>query len=201
MKKPNICIFELIDSGDIESIKLWVKSEREFKLKKKGYTPLTYSLINFSSKNEEISLIFIEKSMYVNWPDKDGHSPLHWAVHSNYLKSIRLLIDNGENINSLDSQDEPPLLTAMKLIRFEAAVILLNNGASILSKNNYVNYYLRGVGKQYLSPNTKKIFLIKRLFNFHLKLQIFINMCRKNAFINSNSSFRFLQTLKLSFTL
>ncbi len=62
---------------------------------------------------------------------KDGMtSPLHLACEGNHLNCVKLLIENGAFIDSIDKNDKTPLYIALVKKNIAIAKYLLNEGAS-----------------------------------------------------------------------
>ncbi|WP_353277048.1 ankyrin repeat domain-containing protein [Wolbachia endosymbiont (group B) of Villa cingulata] len=91
----------------------------------------------------------------INSIDNSGHAPLHWAVASNNLELIGLLIKNGANV---DVQDERHGRTALHWAayhdKFEIVKLLVNKGADWNIKDRDGKTALDLVG-------TKSLYLVR----------------------------------------
>ena len=64
-----------------------------------------------------------------------GHTPLHKAASVNHIEMVKLLLENGANINVKDDSDHSPLHLAIHGGHGELAKLLIESGAYIHSKN------------------------------------------------------------------
>jgi len=79
------------------------------------------------NKGEDINKISEYRSTY-----------LHLAAGSNYRKCLRLLLDNGADVNFRDTRNEAtPLHSAVSFSKLAAVKILLENGADLEAKNRF----------------------------------------------------------------
>ena len=79
------------------------------------------------NKGEDINKISEYRSTY-----------LHLAAGSNYRKCLRLLLDNGADVNFRDTRNEAtPLHEAVSFSKLAAVKILLENGADLEAKNRF----------------------------------------------------------------
>jgi ankyrin repeat protein len=89
-----------------------------------GMTPLIYAI---KSKNNRIIKMLIDKDAEINVADVDSMSPLSYAILNDIdIEIIKLLIErsNIEIINLKDSNNNSPLLHAIKKSNYEIARIL-----------------------------------------------------------------------------
>jgi len=64
--------------------------------------------------------------------DMDGFTPLHVACHCNHAEIVKLLLDNGADVNAHNSVcDEFPLNWACEYSNMEIVKILLDNHANV----------------------------------------------------------------------
>jgi ankyrin repeat protein len=86
--------------------------------------------------NPEIIKIFINKDPnIVNEKDQSNQTPLHYAVKSNIVGNVNILLANGASQNK-DSQSNTPLHLAVKNNNLPTIKLLLENGADFTIKNN-----------------------------------------------------------------
>jgi len=62
---------------------------------------------------------------------------LHYAVRSGHLEIVRLLLENGANVNALEHEDWTPLYYAANNGHYRIAKLLLEHGADKSIKDNY----------------------------------------------------------------
>ncbi len=97
----------------------------------------------------ELSLIYFKRRLlwfqgHLNDQNKSGNTVLHWAVHHNKPELVKLLLDNGANVNIANKFRQHPLFWSVnsdpKIQR-----MLLDRGSSLLRKdifgNTVFNYY------------------------------------------------------------
>lgn len=107
---------------------------------------LTYHLWwNIEEGNVEKCRDLIRRGAYVNkvipveGTDPDGRIPLHLAIRNQQPECIRILLEAGAYVNSLDGFGRTPLYLAAGLGYIDGVKILLDNGADI----NYHNSELK----------------------------------------------------------
>ena len=99
------------------------------------YTPLMGAARN---DNAEMLELLLKSGASVNAADlDDGWTALHYAVqYCDHMEGLQTLIRHGAGLNSADREHgDTPLLLACRLGRFEAAKLLLENGAGINGVN------------------------------------------------------------------
>jgi ankyrin repeat protein len=66
-----------------------------------------------------------------------------WASRNGCFEIVKLLIQNGVNINNKDYYNDTPLIYASRNGHFEIVKLLIQNGANINDKNqdNYIALY------------------------------------------------------------
>lgn len=71
----------------------------------------------------------------LEWMDDIGLLPIHWAADRGHVGILRLLVEEGADINSLDLEEQTPLHYASCCGHVEAAKYLLSIGADFSRKN------------------------------------------------------------------
>lgn len=66
-------------------------------------------------------------------------TPLHRASVKNYFKIANLLIQNGANINAIDTFGYTPLVWAVKCDAVEIADVLLQKGSSVEKTRDWID--------------------------------------------------------------
>jgi ankyrin repeat protein len=66
-------------------------------------------------------------------------TPLHRASVKNYFKIANLLIQNGADINAIDTFGYTPLVWAVKCDAFEIADVLLQMGSSVEKTRDWID--------------------------------------------------------------
>ena len=81
-----------------------------------------------------IAKFLITNGATIDFKDKDGTTPLHFAAGSGNTGIVKLLIENGANINSQDKYRYTPLFKTIKasnVSHTDIANLLIENGANI----------------------------------------------------------------------
>ena len=66
----------------------------------------------------------------------DGWTPLYSAANKGYLEIVKLLIENGADINKSNNDGWTPLYSAADKGHLEVVKLLIENGADINKSNN-----------------------------------------------------------------
>ena len=125
-------------TGNKEATKEALKKSFEFnKLDEYGRTIL-YDLI-VKGYDEIVKIIICSLDNVINVKDKEGKTPLHFAViHFKFLIA-KSLIENGAEIDSKDINGNTPLCEAIFYSEGKSEIItlLVKNGANPDIENNY----------------------------------------------------------------
>lgn len=89
-------------------------------------------------------------------------SPLHWIALTGQLEICKILIENGDDINALDTNNDSPLILACIANKFEIIELLIAHDASIDIVNNNGKTCLHYIDNRYKNKISEK--LIKKLF-------------------------------------
>lgn len=142
MNKLLIMILTLLSFStfNIKAMKRKLPSDQESSAEKKAKTDqLTreyiINMLEHSGDNRIIKHI-INSVTDVNFTDKDGWTPLHWAIFKDNKDIVELLISKGANINAKDNRGMSPLNTAAWYGHKDIAELLLASGANISDKTN-----------------------------------------------------------------
>ena len=68
--------------------------------------------------------------------DKYGRTPLHYAINFDNYENVKLLLDNGADVNAKDNEGKTPLYWAVEMGKYEIVKLLLEHGADVDIKDN-----------------------------------------------------------------
>ena len=77
-----------------------------------------------------LSSTFLRRRELLNCSDQGGLTALHWAVTSNNLEMVRLLLSKGASLKVRDNEGQSVLHTAVRTNNRELLAVLLHNGGS-----------------------------------------------------------------------
>ena len=88
--------------------------------------------VNFG--HEDMVEYLIQEGAQLNFPDRLGRTPLHWATRKGDPLLVRIFISNGVDISLKDCWGHTALWNAVRENRVEIAQILISNGANVLER-------------------------------------------------------------------
>ena len=98
-------------------------------------TPLHYAAIAKHEPITALMLTSITSFRALNLRDMRGMSPLHEAAASGCLPVVKILLEHGAVVTTLDKQGESPLHKAAKASAFSVMVALMEAGANLMEKD------------------------------------------------------------------
>lgn len=95
-----------------------------------GFTPLGLAVF---FGHEEVARYLVLKGADVNLPSENGYHvyPIHSAVAENYVSISKMLIENGSNVNVVQTLGLTPLHSAAQNGSIEIIIYLLEKGANV----------------------------------------------------------------------
>ena len=81
--------------------------------------------------------MLVKQPALVHSRNKDGKTPLHYAVNYKRLTGLDLLLKYGADLDAVDRTGATPLHTAAMSGQKDAALWLLDHGAAIESKDSF----------------------------------------------------------------
>lgn len=127
-----ICIHEAVLSGRVFVVELCLGVASSLsKTDVYGRTPLHYACMQMND-TDRITALLLENSAPVDILDHNISSPLHYAIINGSLKSVKLLLRYGANMNPQSESGYIPLSMACARGHLEIAKLLLESGAKIL---------------------------------------------------------------------
>ncbi len=97
------------------------------------------------SSNFELIWMLVERTTAINGQDRKGFTPLHYAIfmtlhksydHDDVLRSVRLLLEHGANVETQNNHGSTPLHLAVQIMDKEVVQLLVENVTSINLRNN-----------------------------------------------------------------
>ncbi|XP_034236689.1 ankyrin repeat domain-containing protein 49-like [Thrips palmi] len=82
-------------------------------------------------KIDVIKLLLQENPELVSSRDQDGYTPLHRASYSNHPEVVKLLLQQGADVNARTCDGWTPLHSACKWNNFNCAALLLDFGSEV----------------------------------------------------------------------
>jgi pectate lyase len=126
---------ELIASGDIEGVRLFIAQGRDINaLSESGFKTLLH-LAAIKGDKDIMELILAVKHVQINAEDELQSTPLHYAVQNGYKEVAELLIAKGTDINAKDNRGITALHLAAKGGQKEMVELLITKGADVNASN------------------------------------------------------------------
>lgn len=103
-----------------------------------GVSALHRAAANPSDKQVEVMKLLLERGASIAWTvtgpgrnNLDGRLPIHYAAHFGSQQGVKYLLDNGSDINAVDSRGYSPLHLAVQEDRTDMAQYLIKLGANV----------------------------------------------------------------------
>ncbi|MCD6046295.1 MAG: ankyrin-3-like, partial [Gammaproteobacteria bacterium] len=102
---------------------------------KEGLTPL-HCWARWDEGDNPTAQLLLDKGADVNAKDKEGKTPLFYAVNKKDVSRAQLLLDKGADVNAKDKEGNTPLFCAVHNKDVPLAQLLLDKGADVNAKDS-----------------------------------------------------------------
>ena len=88
--------------------------------------------------------MFLKNGVYIDLADQNGLTPLHYAVHSNRLELVKILVEHNADVNIGGEMEATPLHYAVFSGSIQIVKYLINNGAdyNLVDEKNLSHSFL-----------------------------------------------------------
>ena len=176
-------IFEACRSGDVYYLLAAIeRGEDVNEVNEDNWTPLMYAICHSSEDNLECMRTLINHGANVNGRDNNQSTALHYAATYNNIDGINLLLDNGAEIDPVNSYNETPLmLTCRYNDDINSTRVLLERGANLTIPDSDGDTCL------HCATTNLNIDMIKLLFEYGADDAI-VNVCKPFYFFCYNNN-------------
>ncbi|KAL6832323.1 ankyrin repeat-containing domain protein [Trichoderma camerunense] len=116
--------------GHLPVVELLVNAGAQLEIKEKGRQMTVLGLAIYYQR-EDIFGVLLRRDANVHVSDKDGRTPLYYAVVWGELSIIQQLVDKGVDINARTSNGETALFPAIARRNLDAIKLLVEKGADV----------------------------------------------------------------------
>jgi ankyrin repeat protein/predicted DNA-binding WGR domain protein len=118
-----------------EVLQYLLENNTEFReANKKKLTPLMMAAMLGRSKNVEL---LMKKMDISKKKSRDGYAAIHYAILGNHFETVRVLIENGADVNLAGKDRLSPIAIASCYGYYDIAKLLLDKGAKVLKKDKF----------------------------------------------------------------
>ncbi|KLI46273.1 ankyrin [Brachyspira hyodysenteriae] len=143
--------------GDTNIVSVLLENNADIKAKDDVDGSMAIHMASANGNNDVVIMLLDKDPTTINDVDNRGNTPLHWAAMKDKPETVKLLMENGADIESKDADGWTPLHYAAAFSSLQTVQTLVDLGADKMSKTKDGNepiYYARGDDvKNYLSGN------------------------------------------------
>ena len=105
---------------------------------------------------DSLTMQLILQGVNVNYQNPDGHTALHFAACGDQLEIVKILLNNGAEIDPEDNHHHTPLVLSVEAKKYDVMLHLITSGADVTQLAKHTN---KDLGKEALSYtiNNKQI--------------------------------------------
>ena len=132
--------------GNNEIVNILIENNADLKAKDSIDGGVAIHLAAANGKNDVITSLLKKDDTIINIKDDKGNTPLHWASMKDKVDTMKLLIDNGADIEAVDVDNWTALHYAAAFASLDAVNVLLEAGANKEAKtkdDSVAAYYAR----------------------------------------------------------
>lgn len=143
--------------GETNIVTLLLDNKANIRAKDGVDGAMAIHLASANGRNEVVKILLAKDPELVNIVDNRDNTPLHWAAMKDKTDTVKLLMENGANIEAKDMDGWTPLHYAAAFSSVETVQTLVDLGADKESKtkdgSNPMDYARRDDVKNYLAGN------------------------------------------------
>ncbi len=143
--------------GDTNIVTALLDNNADIKAKDDVDGSMAIHMASANGNNEVVTILLKKDPTTINDVDNRGNTPLHWAAMKDKPETVKLLMENGADIESKDADGWTPLHYAAAFSSLQTVQTLVDLGADKMSKtkdgNDPVYYARRDDVKNYLAGN------------------------------------------------
>lgn len=167
-KDKDTALLTFVRRGDIADVKTSIGAGANVNyVTRQGYTPLYESV---GTGNQQIVKILLDARAVIDVPgDEYNGPPLVWAAAKGDVKTMKLLLEKGGNINIKHEKDtsDTALHKASENKKNDAILFLIDKGADLKVTNKYGQTAMDVMAKKYIEPHDKDIVRWKKSLTVH----------------------------------
>ncbi|XP_054713849.1 serine/threonine-protein phosphatase 6 regulatory ankyrin repeat subunit B-like [Uloborus diversus] len=126
------------EQGDVDIVRRLLASNVNTRLQDaEGHIPLNCALRSKKRYGEKVAQLLLDSDSAINFRDRKGRTPLHWAAQYGKVAAVRKLLRAGAIASLQDRSGSTPLHLALRQERTDAAAVLVDHGGKIDIRDRY----------------------------------------------------------------